>query len=113
MVKLVPTKGFRAVRLAVALAFALLARTALALPPDVVHDLALGESDERAKAIGALVTSGDASALPLLQAMIDGNVKTVGDKTVLIVNDGKAVDAATGAAVTPLPENLDDVVVNN
>jgi len=101
------------VRLVVALVFALCARLALALPADVVHDLALGESDERAKAIGALVTGGDAGALPLLQAMIEGNVKTVGDKTVLIVMDGKATDAATGEAVTPLPDNLDDVVVNN
>src|SRR6185295_10482014 len=100
-------KGARAVRLVVALVFASCARLAWALPADVVHDLALGESDERAKAIGALVTGGDAGALPLLQAMIEGNVKTVGDKTVLIVKDGKATDAATGEAVTPLPDNLD------
>ena len=31
----------------------------------------------------------------------------------LIVKDGNAVDAATGEAVSPLPENRDDVVVNN
>ncbi len=100
-------------RLAVAFMLLLSASLARALPADVVHDLALGDSDERAKAIGALVTGGDAAALPLLQAMIDGQVQTVGDKTVLVVKDDKAIDAATGQAVTPLPENRDDVVVNN
>ena len=95
------------------LLFALSAQLTFALPPEVVHDLALGDSDERTKAIGALVASGDAAALPLLQAMIDGEVQTVGDKTVLIVKGDKAVDAATGQAVTPLPESRDDVVVNN
>ncbi|HTQ02023.1 MAG TPA: urea ABC transporter permease subunit UrtB [Casimicrobiaceae bacterium] len=109
-----PREGIRAVRLLVALCILLAARlAAAALPADVVHDLAFGEGDDRAKAIGALVAGGDAAALPLLQAMIDGDVQTVGDKTVLIVKDGKAVDAVTGQAVTPLPESRDDVVVNN
>jgi urea transport system permease protein len=101
------------VRYLVVLLFALSARLALALPAEVVHDLAFGDSDERTKAIGALVAGGDVAALPLLQAMIDGEVQTVGDKTVLIVKGDKAVDAATGQAVSPLPENRDDVVVNN
>jgi len=101
------------VRYLVMLLFALATQAASALPADIVHDLAFGEGDERAKAIGALVASGDAAALPLLQALIDGDVQTVGDKTVLIVKGDKAVDAATGQAVSPLPDNRDDLVVNN
>ena len=103
----------RIVRILVVLLLALTARLAVALPAEVVRDLAFGEGDARDKAIGALVTSGDAAALPLLQAMLDGEVQTVGDKTVLIVKGDKAVDAATGQAVSPLPETRDDVVVNN
>ena len=34
------------------------------------------------------VGSGDTAALPLLQAMIDGDVQTVGEDRVLIVKDG-------------------------
>jgi urea transport system permease protein len=89
------------------------ATSATALPPEVVHDLAFGEGDDRAKAIASLVTSGDAAAVPLLQAMIDGDVQTAGDKTVLIVKGDKAIDAVTGRDVTPLPGNRDDIVVNN
>ena len=36
---------------------------------------------------------------------------TSGRKRVLIVKDGKAVDALTGAAVRPVPEGADDVMV--
>ena len=100
-------------RFAAALVFSAATCIAWALPADVVHDLAFGEGDERAKAIATLVASGDTAALPLLQAMIDGEVQTVGDKTVLIVRNDKAVDATTGQAVTPVPENREDLVVNN
>ena len=86
---------------------------ASALPANVVHDLAFGESDDKAKAVGALIAGGDPAALPLLQAMIDGEVQTVGDKTVLIVSGDKAIDATTGQAVMPLPDNREDVIVNN
>jgi urea transport system permease protein len=91
----------------------LMTPVALALPADAVHGLAFGDGDDRARAVTALVASGDAAVLPLLQAMIDGDVQTVGDKTVLIVKDDQAVDAVTGGAVAPLPENRDDLVVNN
>ncbi len=103
----------RIVRYLVVLLLALTARAALALPAQVVQDLALGESDARDKAIGVLVGSADAAALPLLQAMLDGEVQTAGGKLVLIVKGDKAVDAASGQAVAPLPEGREDVVINN
>jgi urea transport system permease protein len=84
-----------------------------ALPPEAVHGLAFGDGDERAKAIGVLVAGGDAAALPLLQALMDGDVATVGDKTVLIVQGDKAVDAVTGEPVAPVPDNREDVMANN
>ncbi len=45
--------------------------SARALPPELVHDLALGENEEKVKAIAALVASGDAGALPLLQSLAE------------------------------------------
>jgi urea transport system permease protein len=84
-----------------------------ALPADVVKALAFGDSDERVKAIGALIAGGDPAALPVLQAMMDGEMQTVGDDRVLIVKGDAATDAVTGQAVAPLPDNREDVVANN
>ena len=52
-------------------------------------------------------------ALPLLQALLDGNVQTVGEEQVLLVNADVATDLLTSKTVTPLPANLEDIVVNN
>ncbi len=98
--------------LALSCCAALPAMSALALPPEVVHDLALGENEEKIKAIAALVASGDAGALPLLQSLLNGEVQTAGE-TVLRVKDGTATDLATGARIDPLPEPREDVVLNN
>ena len=103
--------------LVLALGFALLAAfplsaTAAAIDSALVEKLALGEADEKVEALNQLVAKGDAAILLLLQAMTDGDVQTAG-KRVLIVKDGAATDAATGAKVEPLPEAREDVVVNN
>jgi urea transport system permease protein len=88
-----------------------------AVAPERVRELAFGDNDARIKAIGALVSAGDAGAIPLLQALVDGEVQTVGEAQVLVVKGSgdaaSAVDAVTGAAVAPLPEARDDVVINN
>jgi urea transport system permease protein len=96
-----------------ALALATAAWGAQALPAAAVRDLALGDGDARGAAIATLVASGDRNALTLLQALVDGEVQTVGENQVLIVKGATATDAATGATVTPLPDNREDVVVNN
>jgi urea transport system permease protein len=100
-------------RLIILLALALMPwRVAAALDPATVLRLATGESDEKVAAVAALVASGDERALVLLKALADGEVQVSGAR-VLVVKDGAASDAATGAAVTPLPEPRDEVVVNN
>ena len=96
-----------------ALAAASMVTGVSALPADVVKALAFGESDAKAKAVGALIAEGDPAALPLFQAMTDGEVQTVGEDRVLIVKGDTATDALTGKAVTPLPAGREDVVVNN
>jgi len=89
------------------------ASCAFALPAPVVKDLAYGESDAKIKAVGTLVESGDATALPFLQSLLAGEVQTSGEDLVLVVKGDGAVDAVTGKVVAPLPEARDDVVVNN
>jgi len=85
---------------------------AQAIAPELVRDLALGENEAKVKAIAVVVAGGEAGALSLLQALQDGEVQTAGDR-VLQVKDNVATDLVTGAAVQPLPEPRDEVVLNN
>jgi urea transport system permease protein len=98
--------------LAISCCAALPALSARALAPELVHDLGLGENEEKIKAIATLVSSGDAGALPLLQSLLKGEVQTAGER-VLRIKDGAATDLATGAKIDPLPEARDEVVLNN
>lgn len=91
---------------------ALLARPAAALDAGLVAKLGLGDSDEKVEAINALAATGDPQAAALLSALADGDVQVAG-KRVLVVKGESATDAATGAAVSPLPQDREDVVVNN
>jgi urea transport system permease protein len=86
---------------------------ARAIAPELVQELAFGESDARLKALATLVSANDAQALPLLQGLVDGEIHTTADRRVLRVKGDEAIDVATGMAVKPVPEPLDDVVVNN
>src|SRR5438552_463234 len=97
------------------LAFGLLlpASAFAAIAPETIRDLALGEGDARESAIASIVASGDPSAQSLLQAMQGGEVKTVGDDRVYLIKGDEAVDLLAGKTVKPVPDNLEDVVVNN
>jgi urea transport system permease protein len=86
---------------------------ALALAPELVRELALGDSDARLKALGTVVGANDTTALPLLQGLVDGEIQVTPDERVLRVKGDRAIDVLTGAAVAPLPEPREDVVVNN
>jgi len=109
-----PAEAFRRIAPALAgiLVLAAFAAGAQAIAPELVRDLALGENDAKVKAIAGVAASGDGGALPLLQALQDGEVQTAGD-TVLQVRGGTAVDLATGKAIEPMPEPREDVVLNN
>jgi urea transport system permease protein len=101
-----------AAMLAVPLLVALVATGAQAIAPELVRDLAFGENEAKVKAIAGVVASGDSLALPLLQALQDGEVQTAGERA-LQVKGNNAIDLATGKSVEPLPETRDDVVLNN
>jgi urea transport system permease protein len=98
---------------AVVIAAAWATQAPAAVSPASIRDLAFGEGDARIEAIAAIVASGDASALSLLQAALDGEIKTAGEDRVLLVKGDAATDLLTGRSVAPLPEVLDDLVVNN
>jgi urea transport system permease protein len=99
-------------RALLALVAALSVSVAQAFAPEIIHDLALGESDAKIKAIGAVVASGDPGALELLRALQNGEIQTAGE-SVLRMKGDTAIDLATGQAVTPVPESRDDVVLPN
>lgn len=82
-----------------------------ALTPDQALRIVSGESDSRIAALNEVVTAGDPQLAPFVQAILADEVKIAGGKA-LIVRDGKAVDAATGAE-TALPDGAEDVVNNN
>jgi urea transport system permease protein len=85
-----------------------------AVPQELVQKLGFGEGDDKVDAIGEIVKSADAAGLGLLLALQNGEVQVVEDKKlVLVVHDGKAVDAATGQEVSPVPDGAEDVVLNN
>ena len=103
------------VRILLYAAFGLLVGAALpvrALDPASVEKLATGDSGEKIEAIGALVAEGDPRAIAVLEALGEGELQIAG-KRVLIVKGERATDALSGAPVTPLPADREDVVANN
>ncbi len=90
---------------------AALGSSAFALTADQTLRIAQGESDARIAALNEAVAAADPALAAYVQALLADEVKLVGGKA-FIVRDGKASDAATGAA-TPLPEAAEDVVNPN
>jgi urea transport system permease protein len=84
-----------------------------ALDPEAIRALAFGESDAKIQAIGTIGSSGDVDAVRLLQSFLDGEVQTVGETQVLLVHGEAGTDVLTGKALSPLPENRDDIILNN
>ena len=87
--------------------------TQAALPQPLIEKLALGESEVKIAAIGEVVSAADPEGLVFLESLLAGEVQTVAEKQVLIVRNGKAVDAVSGKEVSPLPEGAEEVTLNN
>ena len=83
-----------------------------ALDPTVVKQLAADDSDEKIAAIQKMVQSTDPAALKVLKAMNEEALLATEDQ-VFVMDGDKAVDAATGKEITPLPENGGSVTINN
>ena len=104
-----------------ALALSLFLITTFALPAfagpfeDAVAKFANDEFSETEEAIGAVASSGNPLAFPIISALGDGRLSADPDtkKVYVTQEDGKIIDAATGAAVDKLPENAAAVRLNN
>jgi urea transport system permease protein len=78
----------------------------------LITKLANGENEDKVAAIAELLAEGDASVLPILNALLEGNVQIAG-KQILNIKGDSASDLITGASVTPVPTEREDVVLNN
>jgi urea transport system permease protein len=104
-----------------ALALCLFLIAAFALPAfagpfeDAVAKFANDEFSDTDEAIGAVASSGNPLAFPIISALGDGRLSADPDtrKVYITQEDGKIIDAATGAAVDKLPENAAAVRLNN
>ncbi len=88
------------------------ASNVLALDTDAVRKLATGDSDERTTAIAALLAEGDTRARDVMQALTNSELFVAGER-ILIVRADQTIDALTGEIVTPVPEQREEVGINN
>jgi urea transport system permease protein len=102
----------RGILITVLLIAAACVRPAAALDRAAVEKLAFGDGEEKIEAIAALVTDGDPKALPILGALLDGELRTAG-KRIFVIKGADATDAVSGEKVAPAPAELDDIIVNN
>jgi urea transport system permease protein len=84
-----------------------------ALDPGAVAGLAGEDADDKIAAVRALVAQGDPAAAGLLQALADEALSVSGGRVLREERDGRVLDAATGAPVTPVPADRETITVNN
>jgi urea transport system permease protein len=97
--------------LLLALACVCLTSNTYALTSSDAKQLTTGGTEARIKALSDVLSRADDGTYRLIKAMTEDAVKIAGER-VLIVDDGKVIDAVTGEA-TSLPDNNEDVVSNN
>jgi urea transport system permease protein len=100
-------------RLAAAVALLLLSRAALALDPAALEKLSGSDGGARQEAIAAALAAGDAQALPVLEALLDGRLFVGADKRAVIAQDDGFLDAATLQPVKASADTLEKVAINN
>lgn len=87
-----------------------------ALDPALVKQLAAEESDDKITAIQKLAVVATPEAAKLLKAMNDDTLLYAGEGKslkVFFMDGDKAIDAASGTEITPVPEGADGIMVNN
>lgn len=87
--------------------------TTQALESDLLKNLATGENDEKIAAINQLVATEHPAALPVLQALKNGELYVTDKGAMVIVKDEGTVDALTQQAINPTPENIEAIMLNN
>ena len=77
-----------------------------------LKQLTAEDSDLKLEAIAKLIASGDAAAIPLLQAMQDDALQLFKNRLVT-VSEGAVKDALTGEPVSAPADQLQPIVINN
>jgi urea transport system permease protein len=106
----------RLATLALSLVLIAVALPALAGPfEDAVAKFANDDFSDTEEAIGAVASSGNPLAYPIIGALQDGRLMADPDtrKVYVTGTDGKSVDAATGQAVAAVPDSASAVRLNN
>jgi urea transport system permease protein len=102
--------------LALAVVLTVVALPAFAGPfEDAVGKFATDDFSDTEEAIGAVATSGNPLAYPIISALQDERLMADPDskKVYIKQTDGKAIDAATGAPVDSIPDGASAVRLNN
>jgi urea transport system permease protein len=82
---------------------------------DAVGKFATDDFSDTDEAIGAVASSGNPLAFPIISALQDGRLMFDADSKKVYIKqaDGKAIDAATGAVVDSIPDSASAVNLNN
>nr|WP_249154349.1 urea ABC transporter permease subunit UrtB [Bradyrhizobium manausense] len=82
---------------------------------DAVAKFANDDYSDTEEAIGAVASSGNKLAFPIINALQDGRLMADPDSKKVYVTgtDGKSIDAATGEAVASVPDSASAVRLNN
>lgn len=82
---------------------------------DAVAKFANDDYSDTEEAIGAVASSGNALAFPIINALQDGRLMADLDSKKVYVTgtDGKSIDAATGQPVASVPDSASAVRLNN
>jgi urea transport system permease protein len=102
--------------LLIILIFAFAGRTAVAGPyEDALPGFTTDDFSDTADAIDKVAASGNPKAAALLEALAAGRLMFSADAKRVYIKDksDKLIDAATGAAVDPAPDDVDNVRLNN
>jgi urea transport system permease protein len=101
---------------ALALVLTVVALPAFAGPfEDAVGKFATDDFSDTEEAIGAIATSGNPLAYPIINALQEERLMADPDSKKVYIKqaDGKAIDAATGAPVDAIPDSASAVRLNN
>ena len=82
---------------------------------DAVGKFATDDFSDTEEAIGVVASSGNSLAYPIISALQDERLMFDADSKKVYIKqaDGKAIDAATGAAVDSIPDSASAVTLNN
>lgn len=86
------------------------ASEAQALTPQQAHAIAVGDTDDRLKALQEAAARGDAALGDFLKALEDGEVKANASQAFVV--RGSSVRVAGGAALAVLPADAQEALIN-